>query len=169
MEKFPGLASIQSNLMLSWNLYSVNSIIYFFISMFFIILTSKTVTVTAVPGKWKLNLFLIFRIWWVFLFQNALYTVLTFYPETEEMKRRWKKVFLQAIQKNVVFNKVPTLISILGSSLEGANKTQRKSEIRLYIQKLAKTWIYLTPYVCTERIFDSRPFMHNKIFLKNLL
>ena len=23
---------------------------------------------------------------------------------------------------------------------------------------LAKTWIYFTPYVCTERIFDSRPF-----------
>ena len=30
-----------------------------------------------------------------------------------------------------------------------------------------KTWIYyLTPYVCTERIFDSRPFMYNKMFLK---
>ena len=33
----------------------------------------------------------------------------------------------------------------------------------------AKTWIYLTPYVCTEGIFDSRPFMYNKIFLKKLL
>ena len=32
-----------------------------------------------------------------------------------------------------------------------------------------KTWIYLTPYVCTEGIFDSRPFMYNKIFLKKLL
>ena len=34
-----------------------------------------------------------------------------------------------------------------------------------------KTWIYLTPYVCTDRIFDSRPFnfMNNKIFLKKLL
>ena len=37
------------------------------------------------------------------------------------------------------------------------------------IQKLAKTWIYFTPYVCTDRIFDSRPFMNNKIFLKKLL
>ena len=34
---------------------------------------------------------------------------------------------------------------------------------------LAKTQIYLTPYICTERIFDSRPFMYNKIFLKNSL
>ena len=25
----------------------------------------------------------------------------------------------------------------------------------------AKTWIYLTPYVCNERIFDSWPFMYN--------
>ena len=36
------------------------------------------------------------------------------------------------------------------------------------IQKLAKTWIYLTPYVRSDRIFDSRPFMNNKIFLKKL-
>ena len=28
---------------------------------------------------------------------------------------------------------------------------------------------YLIQYVCTEQIFDSRPFMHNKIFLKKLL
>ena len=33
----------------------------------------------------------------------------------------------------------------------------------------AKTWIFLTPYVCTERIFDSRSFMYNNIFLKKLL
>ena len=34
----------------------------------------------------------------------------------------------------------------------------------------AKTWIYLTPYVCTERIFDSQPFMHKKNILeKNVL
>ena len=32
----------------------------------------------------------------------------------------------------------------------------------------AKKWIYLTPYLCTERIFDSRPFMYNKMFLKKL-
>ena len=37
------------------------------------------------------------------------------------------------------------------------------------LQKLAKTWIYLTPYVCTEGIFDSWPFMYHKIFLKKLL
>ena len=30
----------------------------------------------------------------------------------------------------------------------------------------ATTWIYLTPYICTERIFDSRPFMYSKICLK---
>ena len=35
-------------------------------------------------------------------------------------------------------------------------------------QCLAKTWIFLTPYVCTERIFDSRPFASNKIFLKKV-
>ena len=34
---------------------------------------------------------------------------------------------------------------------------------------LAKTWIYLTQYVCTERIFDSRPFMYNIFFWKKLL
>ena len=28
-------------------------------------------------------------------------------------------------------------------------------KIRQKLQKLAKTWIYLTPYVCIERIFDS--------------
>ena len=38
-----------------------------------------------------------------------------------------------------------------------------------FIQCLAKTWIYLTPYVCTERIFDSRPFMYNKMFLKEVV
>ena len=32
----------------------------------------------------------------------------------------------------------------------------------------AKTWIYLTPYVCTEQIFDSRPFMSNEMLLKKL-
>ena len=34
------------------------------------------------------------------------------------------------------------------------------------IHCLAKTWIYLTPYVCNKRIFDSRTFMHHKIFKK---
>ena len=34
-----------------------------------------------------------------------------------------------------------------------------------YIHWLAKTWIYLTPYVCTEQIFNCRPFMHFKITL----
>ena len=29
------------------------------------------------------------------------------------------------------------------------------------IHWLAKTWIYLTLYVCTERILDSRPFMYS--------
>ena len=33
----------------------------------------------------------------------------------------------------------------------------------------AKTWIYLTPYVCTELMFESRPFMYNKTFLKKIL
>ena len=37
-----------------------------------------------------------------------------------------------------------------------------------FIQKLAKIRIYLTPYLCTERIFDSRPFMYDKIFLQKL-
>ena len=32
-----------------------------------------------------------------------------------------------------------------------------------------KTWIYLTLYVFTERIFDSQLIIYNKIFLKNLL
>ena len=43
----------------------------------------------------------------------------------------------------------------------------RHSSIKIHCP--AKTWIYLTPYVCTEWIFDSRPFMYNKIFLKKLL
>ena len=47
-------------------------------------------------------------------------------------------------------------------------QTMRKSIKICLLQKLAKTWIYLTPYVCTERIFDGRQFMH-KIFLKKLL
>ena len=34
------------------------------------------------------------------------------------------------------------------------------------VHSLAKTWIYLTPYVYTERIFDSRQIMYNIIFLK---
>ena len=40
----------------------------------------------------------------------------------------------------------------------------------LKLQKLAKIRIYLTPcpQVCSEGIFDSRPFRCNKIFLKNL-
>ena len=38
-----------------------------------------------------------------------------------------------------------------------------------YIHWLAKTWIYFTPYVCTERIFDCRPFINNEIFLKKTL
>ena len=37
------------------------------------------------------------------------------------------------------------------------------------VQKVAKKGIYLTPYVCTERVFDRRLFMYNKIFLKKLL
>ena len=37
-----------------------------------------------------------------------------------------------------------------------------------HIQCHAKTWIYFTPYVCSERIFDSRPFMLNKIFWKKI-
>ena len=37
------------------------------------------------------------------------------------------------------------------------------------LQKLGKTWIYLTLDVCLERIFDSRPFMYNEIFLKKTL
>ena len=28
---------------------------------------------------------------------------------------------------------------------------------------------YSIPYVCTERIFDSRPFLCNEIFLKDFL
>ena len=34
------------------------------------------------------------------------------------------------------------------------------------INCLAKTWFYLTLFVCADRIFDSPPFMKNKIFLK---
>ena len=37
------------------------------------------------------------------------------------------------------------------------------------VQKLAKTWIYLAPYVCTEQIFDSRLFIYKNIFLQKLL
>ena len=37
------------------------------------------------------------------------------------------------------------------------------------LQSLAKTWIYHTRYVCSERIFDSRPFMYSKIFLKKIV
>ena len=33
--------------------------------------------------------------------------------------------------------------------------------LKKWIHCPAKTWIYLTPYVCTERIFDGRPFMYN--------
>ena len=36
------------------------------------------------------------------------------------------------------------------------------------VQKVAKKGIYLTPYIFTEQIFDNRPFMYNKIFLKKL-
>ena len=38
--------------------------------------------------------------------------------------------------------------------------------LQAYIQKLAKTWIYLAPYVCTELIFDSP---QQNIFEKNLM
>ena len=41
-------------------------------------------------------------------------------------------------------------------------------ENRKITLRLAKKWIYLTPYLCTERIFDSRPFMCNKFFEKTL-
>ena len=37
------------------------------------------------------------------------------------------------------------------------------------MQCLAKKWIYLTTYVCTERIFDSWLFMYHKTFLKKIL
>ena len=50
---------------------------------------------------------------------------------------------------------------------------QMTVKIKKYIQTLAKTWIYPTPYIikyiCTVRIFDSRPFIYNKIFLKKTL
>ena len=34
---------------------------------------------------------------------------------------------------------------------------------------LAKTWIYFTSYICTERFFNSLQLMYNKIFLKKNL
>ena len=34
------------------------------------------------------------------------------------------------------------------------------------IQCPAKTWFYLTPYVCTERIFDSRPFLYRNKYIE---
>ena len=37
------------------------------------------------------------------------------------------------------------------------------------LQCLAKTWIYLTPYVCIERIFESPPLLNNIIFWKRTL
>ena len=39
---------------------------------------------------------------------------------------------------------------------------------RYYVQCPAKTWIYLTLYVCTEWIFDSQTFMYNITILKKL-
>ena len=45
---------------------------------------------------------------------------------------------------------------------------QSNIESTNFLHWLAKTWIYLTPYVCTGRIFDSRPFMYNKFFLKKI-
>ena len=39
-----------------------------------------------------------------------------------------------------------------------------KSTVYTDSQKHESTLLYT--YVCTERIFDSRPFMYNKIFLK---
>ena len=40
--------------------------------------------------------------------------------------------------------------------------------LRSNLQCLTKTWIYLTPYVCTELIFDSRSSFTTKYFLKKL-
>ena len=37
------------------------------------------------------------------------------------------------------------------------------------LQCLAKTWIYLTPYVCNQQIFDSLQHTLNKTFLKDIL
>ena len=51
----------------------------------------------------------------------------------------------------------------------GAVNCRRRTNSIWELHCLAKLWIYLTPYVCTERFFDCRPFMYNKIFLKKLL
>ena len=53
--------------------------------------------------------------------------------------------------------------------LKSRNFTRLNISFQFYeIHCLAKTWIYPSPYVCTERIFDSLPFMCNKIFLKKI-
>ena len=48
-------------------------------------------------------------------------------------------------------------------------KWSQNSRFYCLIEKVAKKGIELTPYVCTERIFDRRLFMNNRIFLKRLL
>ena len=46
---------------------------------------------------------------------------------------------------------------------------QWECNMGLHLHCLAKTWIYCTPYVRTERISDRRPFMHNKMFFEKTL
>ena len=55
----------------------------------------------------------------------------------------------------------------LGTDLRPFWKQIVPKSLEYMVQKLAKIRIYLSPYVCTKRIFDSRPFIYNKVFLKN--
>ena len=62
-----------------------------------------------------------------------------------------------------------TVAPSCGHFLCNKNYVTRDYSLISKLHCLAKTWIYLTPYVCNERIFDSWPFMYNKTFLKKIL
>ena len=83
---------------------------------------------------------------------------------------KWLKTVLQDF-RTVSVEKMESKIIGHHSTIKNCPK-QLKCDILVYssifIHCPAKTWIYLTPYVCTEWIFDSRPFMYNKIFLKKI-
>ena len=77
---------------------------------------------------------------WIFREQQALYYSFMKYVFIKTFSSYFSLTFLKSFQQNI------------------------------HLQKAAKKGIYLTPYVCTDQIFDLRPFMHRKRFyIKTLI
>ena len=87
--------------------------------------------------------------------------------KAKNWKRSVRILYLHVFGSKIAYN---VAVRCLLQSISGGitSNTVAFCTNTIYSQKHESILLH-SPYVCTERIFDSRPFMYNKIFLLKIL